>query len=46
MAENTAFYLTWTLPNFITVILMVALGSVLVGLAASAIGGMGSGGDE
>lgn len=46
MAENTAFYLTWTLPNFITVILMVAFGTILMGLVASAIGGMGGGSDE
>lgn len=45
MAENSAFYLTWTLPNFITVVLMVALGSVLFGLGASAIGHINGGGE-
>lgn len=42
----TSFYLTWTLPNFITVILMVALGSVILGLVASSIGHFSGGGAE
>jgi len=46
MAENTTFYLNWTLPNFITVILMVALGTVAMGLVASAIGGLGGSSEE
>jgi len=42
----TTFYLNWTLPNWITVILMVSLGVVLFGLVASGLGqitGQGSG---
>lgn len=33
-------YLSWNLPNWITVVLMVTFGAIVVGLAASAVGAM------
>lgn len=30
-------YISWTIPNWITVVLMVSLGTVLLGLAASGL---------
>jgi hypothetical protein len=44
MADPT--YLTWNLPNWITVVLMVSLGAVLFGLVASGIGHVTDGGDN
>ncbi len=31
-------YISWNIPNWITVVLMVSFGAVLLGLVASALG--------
>lgn len=36
-------YLQWNLPNWITVVLMVSLGAVLMGFVAAGLAGMKGG---
>lgn len=44
MADEVAgVYLKWNLPNWITVVLMVSLGAVLMGLIASGLASMKGG---
>lgn len=37
MAEGGPSYITWNIPNWITVVLMVSLGAVLLGVVASGL---------
>lgn len=40
------YYLQWNLVNWITIILMVSLGTVLFGFASSALRQFGGGSDD
>lgn len=41
MAERSDVYISWTLANWVTVVLMAALGMALIGIVTSAVKAVG-----